>query len=265
MVFDEFRLEGKVAIITGAGRGIGKAIALAMAEAGADIVAVARTQAEIEETCREVRALGRQALAIPTDVTRGDQVERMVAETISHFKKVDILVNNAGTALVRAIVSPDGEKMTEAEWHEVMDANLTSIFLCCRAVGPHMFKQRKGKVINISSISAQKAQTECISYNVSKAGVEMLTRCLALDWAPYHINVNAIGPGHFHTRLSAQSHENPRLRAGILACIPLGRVGKLPELGYLAVYLASPASDFMTGQTIYLDGGVLQFSPYKLK
>jgi NAD(P)-dependent dehydrogenase (short-subunit alcohol dehydrogenase family) len=265
MLFDEFSLKGKVAIVTGSGRGIGKAISLAFAEAGADVVAAARTEGEIEETCRKVKALGRQSLAIPTDVTKAEQVERMVKEAISHFKKIDILVNNAGTAVFTTLVSPDGQKMTEAEWRQVIDTNLTSIFLCCRAVGPHMFEQKKGKVINISSISSQKAQADDIPYNVSKAGVDMLTRCLSLDWAPYNINVNAIGPGQFYTRLSAKSHEDPDLRERMVACIPLGRVGDVRELSLLAVFLASPASDFITGQIIFIDGGCLQFSPYKTK
>jgi len=265
MLLDEFSLKGRVVIVTGAGRGIGKAISLAFAEAGADIVAAARTEEEIEETCREVKALGRQSLAVPTDVTKAEQVERMVEETISYFKKIDILVNNAGTAVFKTLVSPDGQKMTEAEWHQVIDTNLTSTFLCCRAVGPHMFKQKKGKVINISSISSQKAQADDIPYNVSKAGVDMFTRCLALDWAPYNINVNAIGPGQFYTRLSAKSHEDPDLRERMVACIPLGRVGDVRELSLLAVFLASPASDFITGQIIFIDGGCLQFSPYKTK
>ena len=265
MLFDEFPLKGKVAIVTGAGRGIGKAISLAFAEAGANIVAAARTEEEIEETCREVKALGRQSLAVPTDITKADQVDRMVEETVSYFKKIDILVNNAGTAVFKAIVSSDSQKMTEAEWHRVIDTNLTSVFLCCRAVGPHMFKQKKGKVINISSISSQKAQADDIPYNVSKAGVDMFTRCLALDWAPYNINVNAIGPGQFHTRLSAKSHEDPKLRESMVACIPLGRVGDVREIGHLAVYLASPASDFITGQVIFIDGGCMQFSPYQVK
>ena len=265
MITDVLSLKGKVAIVTGAGRGIGKAISLAFAEAGADIVAVSRTGEEIEQTCREVKALGRKALAIPSDVTSAEQVNRMVAETVARFKKVDILVNNAGAVAFKPLVNADGSGMSEAEWHQVLDTNLTSIYLCCRAVGPHMFKQKKGKVINISSISSKKAQTDDIAYNVSKAGVDMITRCLALDWAQYNINVNAIGPGQFYTRLSAKSHEDPRLREAMVACIPLGRVGKVEEIGHLAVFLASPASDFITGQIIFIDGGCLQFSPYKCK
>jgi len=265
MISDELNLAGKVATVTGAGRGIGKAISLALAEAGADIVAVARTKEEIEETCREVKALGRRGIAIPTDVTKAKQVDLMVEKAISNFGKIDILINNAGTAAFKALVSPDSPRMAEEDWHKVIDTNLTSIFLCCRAVGPYMFKQKKGKVINISSISSQKAQTDDIPYNVSKAGVDMFTRCLALDWAPYNINVNAIGPGQFYTKLSAKSHEDPELRARMVSCIPLGRVGNLQELAYLAVFLASPASDFITGQIIFIDGGCLQFSPYKVK
>ena len=261
MIFDEFSLGGKVAIVTGAGRGIGKAISLALAEAGADIVAVARTKEEIEETCREVKAMGRQSLAIPTDVTKADQVDRMVEETISHFKKIDILVNNAGTILHKDIVSLDGTRLTEEEWHEVMDTNLTGDFLCCRAVGPHMFKQKKGKVINISSTFAQKSKPEIISYNASKAAIYMFTRCLALEWAPFKINVNAIGPGEFYTKMSARYHEDPELKAKMMVHLPLGRVGDVREVGLLAVYLASPASDFISGQTIFIEGGELAVSP----
>ncbi len=261
MIFNSYSLKGKVAIVTGAGRGIGKAISLALAEAGTDIVAVARTKEEIEETCCEVKALGRQSLVIPTDITKADQVDRMVEETVSHFKKIDILVNNAGTITRKVIVSPDGTRLTEKEWHKVIDTNLTGVFLCCRAVGPHMFKQKKGKVINISSNNALKGGTDVISYSVSKAGVFMFTRCLALEWAPFNINVNAIGPGAFYTKLSAIHHEDPQKRAKMIAHIPLGRVGDVREIGLLAVYLASPASDFITGQTLFIDGGELAFSP----
>ena len=273
MFLDDLSLKGKVAIVTGAGRGIGKAISLAFAEAGADIVAVSRTKEEIDATCREVKKLGREAIAIPADVTNWEQVKAMADKAYAHFKHIDILVNNAGTAAFKPLVSTHslrsgqagGDGMTEAEWHNVLDTNLTSIFLCCRAVGPYMFSQKKGKVINISSISSKKAQVDDIAYNVSKAGVDMITRCLALDWAQYNINVNAIGPGQFYTKLSAKSHEDPNLRAGMVACIPMGRVGKLYELGYLATFLASPASDFITGQIVFIDGGCLQFSPYKCK
>lgn len=270
MMLQEYSLEGKVAIVTGAGRGIGKAISLVLAEAGADIVAAARTVAEIEETAREVRALGRRALPIPTDVTRADQVQRMVEKTVSEFGKVDILVNNAGVSRPKQLV-PLGDlkfpgwqrvsdlhsPLTEEEWQLTLDSNLTSIFLCTRAVGLHMVKQRKGKIINISSNSAELGVTYFVPYNTSKAAASMFTRCLAVEWAPFNINVNAIGPGDFHTRLSSKKHETPEMREHMLSGIPLGRVGELRELGLLAVYLASDASNYMTGQTLYLDGGRL--------
>ena len=258
MIFDEFSLQGKVAIITGAGRGIGKAISLAFAAAGADIVAAARTKEEIEETCREVRDMGRQSLAIPTDVTRADPVDKMVEETVSHFKKIDILVNNAGILMVKPIVSLAGERLTEEEWHEVMDTNLTSIFLCCRAVGPHMFKQKKGKVINISSGSADLGTPYWAPYCTSKAALSMFTRCLASEWAPFNICVNAIGPGNTRTEMMGKiMKENQKAAEWVLAAIPMGRLAEPREIALLAFYLASDASNFLTGQTIYIDGGQL--------
>lgn len=270
MALREFSLEGKVAIVTGAGRGIGRAIALTFAEAGADIVAAARTEEQIQSTSEEALKLGRKSLAIPTDVTRADQVEAMVEKTISEFGRIDILVNNAGTTLRKAVVPLPGVRladwqrvndfdnpMSEAEWRHMMDTNLTSAFLCCRAVGPHMIAQKRGKVINISSIHSQRGATYNAAYHVGKAGMEMLTRCLALEWGPFHINVNAIGPGYFHTAASAKRHQDPELREEMLRRVPLGRVGEVREIALLAVYLASEASDFLTGQTIYLDGGYL--------
>lgn len=257
MIFDEFSLEGKLAIVTGGGQGIGKAITLALAEAGADIVVADWNKEGGEGTCREVKALGRQSLSIQTDVTKADQVDKMVEEVISHFKRIDLLVNNAGTIFRKPLVSPDGTRLAEEEWQKVIDVNLKSVFLCCRAVGPHMIKQKKGKVISTSSNNVEKGNADIISYNVSKSGVSMFTRCLAVEWAPFNINVNAIGPGEFHTQLSAIWHENPELRAKLLTQIPLGRTGNLRELGLLAVYLASPASDYITGQTIFIDGGTL--------
>ena len=264
----EYNLEGKLAIVTGAGRGIGKAISLVLAEVGADIVVAARTKEQIEGAAEEVRQLGRRALAIATDVTQADQVEHMVEKTIAEFGKVDILVNNAGIAHPKQLVPLPGIKfpgwqrvrdlnseLSEEEWHLTMDTNLTSIFLCTRAVGPYMIRQRTGKVINISSMNAITGNPYRVAYNTSKAAISMFTRCLALEWAPFNINVNAIGPGAFHTALSAEAYENPELKEQMLGSIPLRRAGELRELGLLALYLASDAANYMTGQTLYLDGG----------
>lgn len=264
----ELSLKGKTAIITGASRGIGKAIALRMAEAGADIVVAARTITDLEGTADEARALGRQALAVQTDVTDSSQIDAMVEQTIQQFGKVDILVNNAGQIRVQTViplpklpfehsqvVDPD-VRISDNTWKDMLDVNLNSVFYGCRAVGPHMVKRGYGKIINMSSISGKQAYPMYSLYNVGKTAIDMLTRILALEWAAYNICVNAIGPGHFHTLLNGEEcANNPDTCRMYSDNIPLHRGGDLRELGALAVYLASPASDYMTGQTSYLDGG----------
>lgn len=267
MIPQEYSVEGKLAIVTGAGRGIGKAIALVLAEAGANIVVATRTAEQIEETAEEVRRLGQRALAVPTDITKAEQVERLVKRAISEFDGVDILVSSAG-AFHRKQLVPLPEKfpgwhkirdlntsLSEEEWHLIMDTNLTSIFLCARAVGPYMIKQRRGKIINIGSRNANTGDPYLVHYNTSKAAVSMFTRCLAVEWGPFNINVNAIAPGAFYTALSAENLDDPELRKRALNSTPLRRLGELREVGLLALYLASDASNYMTGQTLYLDGG----------
>jgi NAD(P)-dependent dehydrogenase (short-subunit alcohol dehydrogenase family) len=266
----DFSLEGKVAIVTGAGRGIGKAIAMTLAEAGADIVAADRTREQIQETPGEIKRLGKSCLAIAADVTSAAQIDEMVKKAISEFGHVDILVNCAGITLRKAVVpipevkfpgwqlvTDADNEMSEQEWHHIMDTNLTSAFLCCRTVGPYMIKQRKGKIVNISSTSADDGSPYYSAYNISKAGINMLTRCLAIEWAPFNINVNAIGPGWFPTAMTESRMRNHELLIQMIKDIPLGRTGEVREIGLLATFLASPASDYLTGQTIYLDGGLL--------
>jgi len=272
MIPKDFSVEGKVAIVTGAGRGIGKAIALVLAEAGADITVVARTREQIERTAEEIRQSGRKALAIPADVTKEDNVNEVVERTLSQFGKVDILVNNAGISSgMRPVVFVPGIKfpgwelakdeahkpITPEWWHQVMDTNLTSVFLFARAVGPHMLRQKKGKVINISSNSAELGTTYSAPYCVSKAALSMFTRCLASEWAPFNICVNAIGPGDTNTEMMAQYMKDPAVAKVVLDAIPAGRMGEPREIALLALYLASEASNFMNGQTVYIDGGQL--------
>lgn len=260
MTVRDFSLKDKLAVVTGAGRGIGKGIALTMAEAGADIVGVARTAQEIELTAGEVRDLGRQCLAITTDVTKEDQVQRMVAKAISEFGKIDILVNNAGKGARRVVVAlpeHDIRPITDEDWYGVLDLNLRSILLCARAVGPHMIQRRKGKIINISSVVAVSAFDYNSLYCASKAAVARFTEALAREWAPYNINVNAIGPTWTLTEgAKLMLARDERYRRKELGRIPLGRAATPREIGLLAVYLASEASDFVTGQNIYIDGGV---------
>jgi len=270
VILKEYSLEGKAAIVTGAGRGIGKGIALTLAEAGADVTVAARTVEQIEGTAEEIRKLGRRALVVPTDVIKKDQVENIVEQTVSEFGKIDILVNNAGIPILKPISYVSGMKLegwqtadswdtplSEEEWHLVLNTNLTSAFLFAQAVGPHMLRQQKGKIINTSSNSADLAPPYFSAYCVSKAGLSMFTRCLATEWAQYNICVNAIGPGSVLTELSAPVLSDPERKKVILERIPLGRVGETREIGLLVVYLASEASNWVTGQTFYIDGGQL--------
>ncbi len=265
----ELSLAGRTAIVTGAGRGIGRSIALVLAEAGADIVAAARTTAEIESVAEEVRALGPRALAVPADVSQSSSVDAMVKEAIDHFGKVDILINNAAQIIRTPVVPLPGVElkpprvtreadmpMSDEEWQAIMDANLNSIFYCCRAVAPHMLERRYGKIINISSNNATQGFPLMSAYNASKAAVNMLTRVLALEWADYNICVNAIGPGDYNTSMTEPTWTDPVERQRHLDGIPMHRESDTRELGILAVYLASPASDYMTGQINYLDGGL---------
>ena len=266
----EYSLEGKAAIVTGAGRGIGKGIALTLAEAGADVTVAARTVEQIEGTAEEIRKLGRRALAVPTDVTKKDQIENVVEQTVSEFGKIDILVNNAGIPILKPISFTLGMKfegwqtadswdtpLTEEEWHLVLNTNLTSAFLFAQAVGPHMLRQKKGKIINTSSNSADLAPPYFSAYCVSKAGLSMFTRCLATEWAPHNICVNAVGPGSILTELSAPVLNDPERKKVILESVPMARMGETRDIGLMVVYLASEASNWVTGQTLYIDGGQL--------
>lgn len=269
MITEEYRVDDKVAIVTGAGRGIGKAIALTLAEAGADITMVARTREQIEQTAGEVRKLGRKALAIPADVSQEDQVKGVVEQTISQFGRIDILINNAGIATSKPVALVPGlevpgwtgkrsnqdEQLTLQEWRRIIDTNLTSAFLFAQAVGPHMMKQRKGKVINTSSTCADEGLPRISAYSVSKAGLSTFTRCLASEWGPFNINVNAIAPGVIRTDMVAHHLEDPKSKEAILEHIPLGRVAEPRDVALLVLFLASEASDYITGQILTVDGG----------
>jgi len=245
-------LDGKVAIVTGASRGLGRAMALALARAGANVVAAARTREAIEEVASEIRGLGRRSLAIPTDVSDYGAVERMVNQAIEEFSRIDVLVNNSGTVIVKPLL-----ETTEEEWRKVMDVNLTSMFFCAKLAGSHMVAQSKGKVINVASMLGFVGSRNIVSYCVSKGAVIQLTRALAAEWARYNVNVNAIAPGWFETEMSLPARKDEKTAEAMLRRIPLRRFGRPNELDHLVVYLASDASDFMTGQTIVIDGGQL--------
>lgn len=270
---NEYSVEGKVAIVTGAGRGIGKSIAITLAEAGADVTVAARTVKQIEQTADEIRRLGRKALVVPADISKSDQVKNVVEQTVSQFGKIDILVNNAGIDILKpiAFVPEMREKklpewqvaeswdtpLTEEEWHQVMDTNLTSAFLFAQAIAPHMLRQKKGKIINVSSTSSDLGTPYFSAYCVSKAGLSMFTRCLASEWAPFNICVNAVGPGVIVTEMSEEVLQKPTLREFVLNFLPIGRFGETRDVALLVLFLASEASNFITGQTFYIDGGQL--------
>ncbi|MFC1938581.1 SDR family NAD(P)-dependent oxidoreductase [Chloroflexota bacterium] len=270
----EYRVDGKVAIVTGSGRGIGKAIALALAEAGADIVLAARTKKQIEQTAEELRKMGSKAIAISTDVSKEDQIRTVVEQTISEFGIIDILVNNAGISPFKPVVStevklPGWEAAGDdwdnpyslEDWHRIIDTNLTSAFLFARAVAPHMIRQKKGKIVNMSSTAGEQGIPYLSAYCVSKAGLTELTRCLASEWATFNINVNAITPGDIATDIVEGMLQDPGMRRTVLEAIPFGRLGEPREVALLTLFLVSEASSYVTGQTFTIDGGAFGRGP----
>jgi NAD(P)-dependent dehydrogenase (short-subunit alcohol dehydrogenase family) len=244
------RLDGRVAIVTGASRGLGRAMAVALAEAGADVALAARSEPDLEETARLVAATGRRALAVATDVTAYAQVEALVERTVTELGGLHVVVNNSGIARVAPLA-----QMSPEDFRAVLDVNLIGAFNGCRAAASHLIAQKSGKIVNVSSMLAQAGLPGYSVYAASKSGVMGFTRALAVEWARHSIQVNAIAPGWFVTDMNADAFGDPRVRERLLRDVPARRTGRLDEIGPLVVYLASAASDFMTGQTLFLDGG----------
>lgn len=250
-VLDRFRLDGKVALVTGGGRGLGKTMATALAQAGADVAVAARSIGPCEETAKEVRDLtGRKCAAFAADVTIADDVVRLVAEVEAAFGQIDILINNAGNNIRGSV-----EQLTEADWDSVLNTNLKGPFLCSRLVGPKMVKRGWGRVINLGSILSVIALPGRAPYASAKAGVLSLSRVLALEWAGTGVTVNTICPGPFATEMNRTLLEDPVKYQEFVRQIPMGRWGELEELEGAAVFLASDASSFVTGSALFIDGG----------
>jgi NAD(P)-dependent dehydrogenase (short-subunit alcohol dehydrogenase family) len=243
-------LAGRVAVVTGASRGLGRATAVALAEAGADVALAARTKPDLEATAHTIEALGRRALVVPTDVTSYADVELLMTRTREELGRLDIIVNNSGLARVKPLV-----EWTPDEWRTVIDVNLLGALNGCRAAAPHLIAQRAGKVINLSSMLAAVGLAGYSVYSATKGAIIAFTRALGVEWARHNIQVNAIAPGWFDTEMSAPAWQEARVAERLIRDIPARRIGRPDEIGPLAVYLASAASDFMTGQTIFLDGG----------
>jgi len=245
-----FDLSGKVAVVTGANTGIGQGIALALAGAGADIVAVGRTPAE--GTAAQVRDLGRRAELVGADLSTIEPVGRVVAEALERLGRVDILVNNAGI-----IRRADSLEFTEDDWDAVVDTNLKSVFFLSQAAARHMVGSGGGKIINIASMLSFQGGVRVPSYTASKSGIAGLTKILANEWAAKGINVNAIAPGYIATSNTAALQADESRNRQILERIPAGRWGRPDDLGGAAVFLASSASDYVDGHILAVDGGWL--------
>lgn len=251
MIQNQFDLTGKVAIVTGATKGLGYGMALALAQAGADIVVASRTPSECEKVAAEIQAMGRRALPVPTDVSGLDSINSLVDTVIEQMQTIDILINNAGTAITKPAL-----ELREEDWDGVLDLNLKGVFFLAQAVGKQMVKQGFGKIINIASAYGLVADVNVLPYIASKAGVIMMTKALAVEWARYNVNVNSVCPGYVITSMNEEVLGNPKVSEKFLKRIPKGRFGNSEEIAGAVVYLASEASAYATGANIVVDGGI---------
>lgn len=245
-----FDLGGKVAIVTGASRGIGAAAALALAEAGADVLLASRDRAALERVATRITELGRRGLVHPVDLQRLDEIPALVEHAVTGLGRLDILINNAGTNIRRPAVD-----FGVADWDTVVNLNLRAAFFCAQAAGRVMLRQRSGKVVTISSMAGRVGLPTGSIYAATKAGVSAFTRTLAVEWAPHGVQVNCIGPGYVRTQLTEPLFASPEWVDRVTRRIPMGRVGEVDDLTGAVVFLSSSASDYMTGQTIFVDGG----------
>ncbi len=250
MTLDIFDLTGKVAMVTGSTRGLGEVSAKALAKAGADVAVCGRVEADLERVSRSIMDLGRKSAGFSMDVTSKESVHEAVDKILNYFGKIDILVNNAGVNY-RVPVT----EYPEDAWDRILNTNLKGYFLVAQAVAPQMLERGYGKIIQMSSILGTIALPNMLAYSSSKGGVDQMTKVMAVEWAKQGVRVNAIGPTYFETDLVKQMRDDPEKFQFINNRTPMGRWGYLPELEGIVIFLAAQASDFITGQTIYIDGG----------
>ena len=245
-------LEGKIAVVTGGTSGIGRALSLGLADAGADVIATARRRQQVDETAAEIELHGRQTLRLTSDVCDRASLEHLLAAALQRFGKVDILINCAGRIKRAPTLS-----FSEEEWTSILDTNLTGTLRACQVFGRHMLERGYGRIVNIASLNSFVALSEVAAYAASKAGVASLTRSLAVEWSKKGVTVNAIAPGVFRTDLNANLLDSTPRGQELLMRTPMGRFGKTEELVGAAIYLASDAASFVTGQALVVDGGFL--------
>jgi len=251
-VLQKFKLNGRVALVTGASRGLGQGIAIALGSAGASVALVARTKASLEETAKLIEKEGSKAYVLQADISKISEAERVVRQTVEHFGQLNILLNSVGTQVRKPAL-----EISESDWDYLIGVNLKSVYFITQAAAKEMIKVKKGKIINITSLTSFIGLPNVSIYGASKGGIAALTRQWAIEWAKYNINVNAIGPGYFKTALTADLFKDETRAEWVLSKIPLGRIGVPEDLAGAAVFLASDASDYITGQIINVDGGWL--------
>jgi NAD(P)-dependent dehydrogenase (short-subunit alcohol dehydrogenase family) len=252
MPYQAFDLSGRTAVVIGGTSGIGRAIAHSLAEAGADVVPSSRRPEQVKAAAAEIRALGRRSLEAVSDVGDRSSLQQLLNECVAEFGKVDILVNSAGKTKRTPTVDVGDE-----EWDDILDTNLTGTLRACQVFGRHMLKNNYGRIVNIASLTSFVALYEVAAYSASKAAVAMLTKSLAIEWASRGVNVNAIAPGVFRTALNEKLLDGSERGKEFLLRTPMKRFGKVEELGGAAVFLASDAASFITGEVLVVDGGFL--------
>jgi len=252
MAYSKLELNGKVAVVVGGTSGIGRAIALGFAEAGADVVPTSRRAEQVETTAKEIEERGRRSVRVTSDVSSRDSLEHVLSEVVGAFGKIDILVNSAGTTKRAPTLT-----FLEDDWNNIIDTNLTGTLRACQVFGRHMLERGAGSIINIASLSTFVALNEVAAYSASKAAVGSLTKSLAIEWSSRGVRVNAIAPGVFRTALNQKLLDETERGREFLVRTPMKRFGNVDELAGAAIFLASDAASFVTGEIIAVDGGFL--------